>query len=192
MFSLHCGGEIGPDFITRQGMLVYTNGLEIEQREVELAIDLTSLAAASVIPEQYSIEKLQSLFHKYEHRISIFFVKSQEGGPASCANDKDENRRCRGFRCDASSTGWCAGQWNSKYLYMTVVYQKCLGHTSLSHEVAHMLNYLIEGRNDSKHADSRFFPAGCQGDGMEQATCVRASILYRSQLVLQRLTCNLD
>lgn len=185
-----CGPE--PDFITRQGLLVYTDGFPIKRKNVELAIDLTSLASASVDPENYSIEKLQRLFYRYDGRISINFVAMQRGDIGSCANAIDPDRRCLGVPCRVSSTSWCMGMWNSSSLSMTVVYKECLGRSALVHETIHMLNFLAERRRDSNHIDGRFFPSGCWGKGVERASCLRKTVLYRSKILLQKLTCGVS
>jgi len=187
-----CGPE--PDFITRQGLLVYTNGLKVKQRNVELAIDLTALAAASVDVENYSVEKLEALFHKYDSRVSIYFVKMQEGDIGTCPNEGDPDRRCLGIPCrhTASKSGWCMGLWNSNFLSMTVVHMKCLGHSALVHELVHMYNFLAERRNDSDHIDGRFFPTGCWGKGVDHTSCQRKSVLYRGTVMLQKLLCSVS
>ena len=77
--------------------------------------------------------------------------------------DSDGDGNLDGFDCSVSTKGKhkrCAGLYESYMNKMTIAFMECSADSSLAHELAHLMIFVVY-REYTSHADTRFFTDNC-------------------------------
>jgi hypothetical protein len=124
-------------FITNQGIVVKNvSGNPLNKEQIENAIDLLGVQLSKRFPGTYPSFMIQAAF--YASAPVVIFEKDY-------------------IPCKQNVHGMCEGLTELDKNVIHVVWHDCIGDTSLTHELLHLLQYHIEGVSDSEHDRSDFF-----------------------------------
>lgn len=125
LLAMSVGCYPDPDFTTRHGIDVFTNGLAVDRYDIECAteyyISIVGAEAAKSISQ---------------------IVATWEPAPFECTYSDGTQIK----------TGMCSGTQYYEYLHM--VWNEDLHKTSFVEEVTHWVLYSLEGDNDYGHKDA--------------------------------------
>ena len=203
MVGASCAHFPEPRYVTSHGFNIFCESDKVcySQKTVEDATNFLIDELEHQLPELYSREDIDMHLNAQYQWHSINFVDIKEGPPGSCATEGDPLRACRGFPCEASSSGWCAGLASYKrdsngFLLTTMTvaqFYDCVSMNALTHELIHFFHRLILNKSDREHAWEPYWLDACTEekypDSAERTSCMVHSINRESNWKLCEKHC---
>jgi len=144
-----------PDFVTSQGIDVYCNSADhcFEKEDVDETIDIF----LSISGKGSALRDVFDSWPTTTLEITTDFIN-----------------------CESHKEG-CGGTYVDREI--TVMFTECISYSSLSHELAHMMQSEIYDMIDADHEDRRFFHNSCpkfDDDPIAHMDCEGNTIVYKS------------
>jgi len=197
----------GYTFKTNHGLNISCESAEkcYSQSEIEkttnIVIDELVLKQGSI----YTYDKIYSFLEEQDGWHDVIFLPIKYSAPGDCGTKDNPDRPCKGFKCEYSPTGWCAGLHYIKQVcydnicvessYLKIArYTDCIATSSLAHELIHFFQYYLDnGRADYNHQDSIYWATGCTTalypDETDRRNCRARSIEKSSEWNSCKETC---
>jgi len=187
-----CGsGYKGPEptYITSHGFNIFCedDSACFPKDEVEGATNLLIDELVKQMPDQYSYDIIDASSEYFYGYNNIRFVSVKEGVSGSCATEDEPLRVCKGFSCEVSPTGWCAGL--TRYglvdgvpdIDITVAkFHSCVSSNALTHELIHAFQKIILNVVDGSHKLKPYWASACvredYSNSVEYSECVYGNI----------------
>jgi len=189
LLSVGCGAA---SYTTKHGLNVYCDDVCYEQKHVEAVTDSLIDELVWKKGDVYSYKKIYDFLEANKGWSDIVLVKPKIGDVNSCGSKSNPKRRCKGFKCKVSSSGWCRGYHQirrvcngnhciDRSIITVAKYGNCIALDSLVHELIHFFQYHIGTGIDKNHLEIPFWPRGCdQIEDKQAARLCRANSILNS------------
>lgn len=145
-------------FFTKHGFFFKPSGHDVNQEEVELAIDL--LQETFVSKRIYTKSQIDDAFMNPKYTVEL------KSANFLCATKDEPGRMCSGLHCSLSN----------RIFY---VHEDRLYNTSLVHELIHMVKLRLDGDAGGKHMDFTIWSRACaifEGNEEKKILCEMNSV----------------
>lgn len=138
---------------------VYEYGATDSAEQINAAVQI----AAQVFAEKqgFAPEPLVAALRAQNMDLYIRAVKYSD--PGECPTKENPKRRCEGFVCELMPglLIWCVGLYLPYRHRIDYVYRKCIGDSSLAHELVHAFEWLTTEETDPTHSNPALWPDAC-------------------------------